>query len=42
MEKSEGGPKERKKFDHIVKVITLGEKAVGKTSLLNRYIDGRF
>ena len=41
MEKVEA-PKERKKFDHLVKFIALGEKGVGKTSLHNRYIEGRF
>ena len=41
MEKVEG-PKERTKSDHLVKFIALGEKGVGKTSLHNRYIEGRF
>jgi small GTP-binding protein len=33
---------EEKRFDSVYKLVTLGEAAVGKTSLVNKYVTGKF
>jgi small GTP-binding protein len=35
-------PEEEKRFDAVYKLVTLGEAAVGKTSLVNKYVTGKF
>ena len=35
-------PDEEKRFDAVYKLVTLGEAAVGKTSLVNKYVTGKF
>ena len=39
---SERIPDEERKFTAVYKIVTLGEPAVGKTSLVTKYITGRF
>lgn len=33
---------EERRFDSVYKLVTLGEAAVGKTSLVNKYVTGKF
>ncbi len=35
-------PDEEKRFTAVYKIVTLGEEAVGKTSLVTKYVTGRF
>ncbi|MFX1562996.1 MAG: Rab family GTPase [Promethearchaeota archaeon] len=35
-------PDEEKRFTAVYKIVTLGEPAVGKTSLVTKYVTGRF
>jgi small GTP-binding protein len=35
-------PEEEKRFDAVYKLVTLGEAAVGKTSLVSKYVTGKF
>ncbi len=35
-------PDEEQRFDAVYKLVTLGEAAVGKTSLVNQYVTGKF
>lgn len=35
-------PEEEKRFTAVYKIVTLGEEAVGKTSLVTKYVTGRF
>lgn len=35
-------PEEERRFDAVYKIVTLGDPAVGKTSLVSKYITGKF
>ncbi len=35
-------PDEEKRFTAVYKIVTLGEEAVGKTSLVTKYVTGKF
>lgn len=35
-------PQEERRFTAVYKIVTLGEPAVGKTSLVTKYVTGRF
>jgi small GTP-binding protein len=35
-------PEEERRFTAVYKIVTLGEPAVGKTSLVTKYVTGRF
>ena len=35
-------PDEERRFSAVYKIVTLGEAAVGKTSLVNKYVTGKF
>ena len=39
---SNNNPSKPKKYDHLVKIIVIGDKSVGKSCILNRYFKDEY